>query len=147
MFTDISFGHGPVEKQIILPLSTNQMGVQIWVFFLSQKSQIWIHQIKGQIYTGLMSIARVSWLNQVSSSYLCPLVVVSLQQFSHEGLIHAVSVVCYFNSGKHLFGLKFLRLIMNLSSAAELTGSSFPVLMRASFIIALHGFCKKKFMS
>ena len=95
---------------------------------------------KGQISTGLMSIAPVSWPKQVSSYYWCPLVLVSMQQFDHEGLIHTVSseqlmlsCVCYLNSVKYLFGLQFLRLVtlMNLSSAAEVT-LGLPFLCRSS---------------
>ena len=104
------------------------------------ESQIWTHQTNGQISTGLMSIARVSWPKQVSSSYWCPSVVVSLQQFDDKGLIDAVSseqlmlrYVCYLNSVKHLFGLQFLKLVtlMNLSTAAKVT-LGLPFLWRSS---------------
>ena len=95
-------------------------------------------QTKGQISTSLMSIARVSWPKQVSSSYWCPLVMVSVQQSDHEGLILSseqlmLRGVGYLNSVKGLFGRQFLRLVtlMNLSSAAEVP-LGLPFLWRSS---------------
>ena len=67
------------------------------------------------------------------------------QIWTHQtkGQIPRLRCVGYLNSVKHLFGLKFLRLVTNELILCSRGNSSFPVvvLMRDSFIIALEGFC------
>jgi hypothetical protein len=84
-----------------------------------------------------MSIARGSCPRQDSSSYWCPFVVVSLQQFDHEGLVHAVSsepLRCLLLEVCEEFiwaAVSEAGTLITLSSAAEVT-LGLPFLWRSS---------------
>ena len=114
----------------------------------NQKSQICTPQTKGHISTIACFLAQASrcfFFMSFSSGFFA-VIRPWRPDFTESPQHQMFRDVSYFNSVKHLFGLRFeVQLTrMNLSSAAEVTlGSSFPmvVLMRTSFIIGLDVFC------